>query len=635
LDKKPDSGRKTGRIVMLPFFKKNCDPQKPRRHWPLYLAAVFFILLDLAISAYLIFEEYYKNKIYPGVTIGNIDLGGKTMTQAKNILSGRVDDIVQNGFTFTFDNQKTQITPIISSFNGDVALQIIDINTNSTTNNAFAFGRGQDIKKNLSNQLEAILHGRHIDASYSIDYDRTENILKNNFKQLDEIPRNAQLYATTTLLFGKNKINLSIIPEKIGYNFDYDKALNELKLHLANLDETPITLSATEGSPSIRSKDIEPIKTEAEKFLDSASLTLTYKNEKWLVGEDVIATWLTATSSSSNSLALSLSETKISDYLSRTVAKQIEVPSSDARFEIKDGRVVQFNKNQDGVKINLNQTYQNLLNDFLTNKKSTVDISMATVTSEIAASQTNNLGVTEIIGTGHSNFSGSSKSRITNIKLGAATLNGILIPPGAEFSTDKSLGTVNASTGYLPEMSIMGNKTIAEYGGGLCQIGTTLFRAALNSGLPITARQAHSYRVSYYEPAGTDATIYQPWPDLRFINDTPNYVLIQSRISGNDIYFDFWGTKDGRVVEQTDPTIYNIVKPQAAKYVETTDLAPGQKKCTERAHNGADAFFDYKVTYTNGTIKEKRFSSHYVPWQEVCLIGVEKLSTSTPAINSQ
>jgi vancomycin resistance protein YoaR len=182
-------------------------------------------------------------------------------------------------------------------------------------------------------------------------------------------------------------------------------------------------------------------------------------------------------------------------------------------------------------------------------------------------------------------------------------------------------------------MTIMGNKTVPQDGGGLCQIGTTMFRAALASGFPITARQAHSYRVMYYEPAGTDATIYQPWPDLRFVNDSPNYILIQTHVSGNDLYFDFWGTKDGRVVEQTDPTIYNIVKPEPTKTVETLSLKPGEKKCTERAHNGADAFFDYKVTYPDGTIKEKRFKSHYVPWREVCLIGVAQLSATSTTTN--
>jgi vancomycin resistance protein YoaR len=147
--------------------------------------------------------------------------------------------------------------------------------------------------------------------------------------------------------------------------------------------------------------------------------------------------------------------------------------------------------------------------------------------------------------------------------------------------------------------------------------------------LPVTERRNHSYRVSYYEPAGTDATIYDPWPDYRFENDTPANILIQARIEGTDLYFDFWGTDDGRVASHTEPVIYNIVRPGPTRYIETADLAPGAKKCTEHAHNGADAYFDYQVKYPDGEIVDKRFTSHYVPWREVCLMGKQPQQASS------
>ncbi len=166
--------------------------------------------------------------------------------------------------------------------------------------------------------------------------------------------------------------------------------------------------------------------------------------------------------------------------------------------------------------------------------------------------------------------------------------------------------------------------------GEVIQVGTTIFRATFNSGLPVTQRRNHSYRVSYYEPAGTDATIYDPAPDYRFVNDTGHHILIQTRMEGNDLYFDLWGTKDGRKVVATKPVIYNIVKPAPTKIIETPDLPEGKRKCTESAHAGADAYFDYTVTYPNGEVKKERFSSHYIPWQAVCLVGAKK-AAPTPA----
>ena len=138
--------------------------------------------------------------------------------------------------------------------------------------------------------------------------------------------------------------------------------------------------------------------------------------------------------------------------------------------------------------------------------------------------------------------------------------------------------------------------------------------------------------VSYYLEdglPGIDATIYVPRPDVRFINDTGHYILIQSRIEGDYLYFDFWGTKDGRITEKTKPTTWGWIAPPATKYIETTKLAVGTKKCTESAHYGVSASFDYNVTYPDGEVKKTTFTSKYKPWQAVCLIGVEQLSEDT------
>ena len=274
-------------------------------------------------------------------------------------------------------------------------------------------------------------------------------------------------------------------------------------------------------------------------------------------------------------------------------------------------------------------------------KKDLSNISLVTKVEEIEKiSQANDLGIFELIGTGHSNFAGSPANRRHNIRTGASKLHGLVIKPGEEFSLVGALGAVDGSTGYLQELVIKDNKTIPEYGGGLCQIATTMFRAALSTGLPITERRNHSYRVSYYEPAGTDATIYTPRPDLKFKNDTGNNILIQARFEGaNDIYFDMWGKSDGRTATTTYPVIYNIVKPGPTQIIETTDLKPGEKKCTEKAHSGADAYFDYTVVYNQGKENENkvetRFSSKYVPWREVCLVGVEPKTASSSATSTE
>lgn len=164
-------------------------------------------------------------------------------------------------------------------------------------------------------------------------------------------------------------------------------------------------------------------------------------------------------------------------------------------------------------------------------------------------------GIGELIGQGTSNFKGSPKNRISNIKTGASKFNGVLIKPGEEFSFIKVLGAVDASTGYLPEMVIKPNETVPEYGGGLCQVSTTMFRAAINAGLKITSRTNHAYAVQYYSPTGLDATVYVPKPDFMFINDTPNYIFVKTRIEGSQLFFDFFGASDGRQTKIIGPKV--------------------------------------------------------------------------------
>jgi vancomycin resistance protein YoaR len=436
----------------------------------------------------------------------------------------------------------------------------------------------------------------------------------------------------------KEKINFKIEKEKLGKIINYDKSLKILKDNLAILNNSPITLYSKNSYPEIYSADTLNSVQEAEEIITIAPITMIYEDKNWEINKEALAGLLEIKIKEENNIKktyIGLGLEKFTQYLDKNILPEINQPPIDAKFELKEGRVTEFIPSQDGLKVDIEKSLAAAEEEILNNNKKEVSLFVIKDKSKISIKDINDLGIREIIGTGKSNFSGSPSNRRHNIKVGADSLNGLLIKPGEEFSLIKALGSIDASSGYLPELVIKDNKTIPEYGGGLCQIGTTVFRGAIETGLPITLRRNHSYRVAYYEPAGTDATIYDPWPDLRFINDSDKHILIQSRIEGDDIYFDFWGTQDGRIIKKTDPVIYNIVKPGQTKLIETLDLAPGVKKCTERAHNGADAYFDYKVIYADGKIKEERFTSHYVPWREVCLIGVEKLTEEAEIIEKK
>jgi len=609
---------------------------RAKRFWFLSLAIVS-AFAALILGAYLVYAKVYDNRVYPGVKVGSLELGGLSFSEAEKLIKEQSDDLANRELSFAYKNRTATIASTKLSFDIDLSSFVWDFDSSATAKKAYEVGRSDNFWANLWSQIKLRFDSRQVDFVYRLNEEAVTAELKSKFGDLETPVKNAQL------VFDPASFIFSIKDAVGGETINYEQALNNLKEDLAGGDISPITLVSKMESATILSSEVHNAQAGAEALLTKTPFTLSYQASsskaalKFEINKAKLASLLGL--EKDNQVKVALSSELATKFLETEIAPKVGKAPTKARFEIKGGKVDNFQVSSDGLKLNVAESIKNINNYLETSATSSLALVVDVVSdSSVAEASVDNLGIKEIIGTGHSNFAGSPKNRRHNIAVGAAAVNGLLIKPGEEFSLVKTLGEVDAASGYLPELVIKENKTIPEYGGGLCQVGTTVFRAALYSGLPITARRNHSYRVTYYEPAGMDAAVYIPNPDVRFVNDTNNYILIQSRIEGDDFYFDFWGVKDNRQVEVTKPVVYNIVRPAPTKTVETLDLAPGQKKCTEHAHNGADAYFDYKVVYNLGAPdekkEEKRFASHYVPWQEVCLVGVAQLSATSSAATS-
>lgn len=610
-------------------FSRKPIPQKRKRR----TRAVFFLVTASLLSLFLLagaalygFETYYETRVYPGITLADMPVKGLTRGELEKFLAAFKNDLETKGILFDYQNEKTALFPRATAAEDlDLTYELFAIDTDETVSSIWNIGREKTGIKNIITHGKLLLKPRDIAPQIALSHDAVKQALRDHFINLEKPARNAGLSVS-------DELKVILIPEERGVLPDYDQAIEELRKRLLDITTSAITVHAKEDKPTVTIADLAAKKTEVEELLSMKNgLTLRYQNREWIVDKNAYKAWITV---SENSLAFT---DGFIEYLKKTIAADVENPAQEARFQLtEDGRVVEFQPSQEGIKIMYEAVKERAAADFLNSKDSIpVEIITETILPAYTTESVNNLGIKEIIGTGTSRFNGSPKNRRYNIKIGADTLNGILIPPGEEFSLIKALGEIDGEHGYLPELVIKGNRTIPEYGGGLCQIGTTLFRGALSSGLPITERRAHSYRVRYYEPAGTDCTIYPPHPDCKFVNDTGNHILIQTRITEKDeLVFEFWGTKDGRKVTQTEPLIYDIAKPPKTLYIETEDIPEGETKCTERAHDGAKTKFDYKVEYPNGEVKEQIFYSSYKPWQAVCLVGKKKTELETPSASS-
>ncbi len=281
-------------------------------------------------------------------------------------------------------------------------------------------------------------------------------------------------------------------------------------------------------------------------------------------------------------------EAALGQYLLK-VAKAENRPARDAVLEIEGNRATRFVPDKSGQALDLADG-RRLVIRALNRGEAEVVLPIVLDSPKIKLSETNRLGINELVARGQSDFSGSPQNRVHNIRVGASRFTGVIVKPGEEFSFNKYLGVVDGAHGFLPELVIKPEGTVPEFGGGLCQVSTTAFRAAFFGGLPITARRNHSYAVKYYEwitddlpkSVGLDATIYPGAQDLKFLNDAPAPILIATRIDGRRLYFDFYGTKVDRRIEVDGPYAYDRKSSGAVKATVTRKVFKGSELAEER-----------------------------------------------------
>jgi len=318
---------------------------------------------------------------------------------------------------------------------------------------------------------------------------------------------------------------------------------------------------------------------------------------------------------------------EVKDYLQKVVSPEVDRTAEDVTISLDEKGKVKFEGFAfNGQSVDFDTAFyliRQALKDRVEEVRIPLKISPAQV--NVLSDELKQKGIIALISTGETNFANSPKNRRINIRVGLASFNGKLVPPSTETGAGEILGRVDASTGYLPELVIKGDKTVPDYGGGLCQVSTTAYRAVLIGGFPITKRTNHSYAVSYYDPQGLDATIYPPDPDLKFINDTPNAILMQTTTVGDKAYANVYGTPVDRHVDLIGPWYYDYKSPPTARTAYSTKLPVGEKVKLGEAHMGFKADWYRRITYADPGKKEvlERIHSDYEPRPLFTVFGID------------
>ncbi len=231
-------------------------------------------------------------------------------------------------------------------------------------------------------------------------------------------------------------------------------------------------------------------------------------------------------------------------------------------------------------------------------------------------------------------YASSNYNRSTNISLAAKAVNGTVLMPGETFSYNGTLGQRTTAKGYREAGAYVNGQVSTEVGGGICQVSSTLYNAALLCNLEIVARTNHSFEPAYV-PAGQDATVSWKSPDFQFKNNREYPIKLVASAGSGRITFVIYGVKSDNDYEVKIQSSKTGTIPFSTQYVNDDSLPVGTTKVTQSGSNGCRSV-TYKILYKDGQEVSRTLinSDTYNPHNQVIAKGtkpVEVQPTPTPA----
>lgn len=599
----------------------------------LITGSFFFVFFLLATGG--LYEVWFNGRIFPGVSMLGVDLGGLTPEEAEHVISISFPYPRNGVITLKHKDKSWQYTP---------AELGLSLDARASANNAFLIGREGSFFHRVNTQLAAARTTHYIAPTYIFDQRLTSDLLGQLATQVNHPLIEANISITG--------VDVQIRSGETGHELDQVETLNKLRAMMEAMQSGAIDLVVKTTEPAL----IDVEKTgEIVKRLLSKPFTFSMPedpNEEsqpgpWVIEPETLAGMVSLVQvpeGDHSVYQVELNNQVLLPYLNDLGNKTNQL-ARNARFIFNDE-----NRDLDlmehaviGRTLNVSSTIG------LIQKKAAAGEHDVTLVYDyqkpdvLDNATTDKLGIKELVWAETSYFYGSSPDRVQNIIASAARFQGLLVAPGETFSMVKHLGEMSLDNGFAEALIIYGGRTIKGIGGGVCQVSTTLFRAAFNAGFPIVERHPHAYRVSYYEKtaanridpnlAGLDATVYVPVVDFRFTNDTPHWILMETYVypEKSSITWKFYSTKDGREVKSETTGPQNIVEAPEDLYKENPELEEGEIKQIDWASEGADVTIKRMVTRNGELYFTDEFVTHYQPWQAVFEYGPGTEGIPTPS----
>ena len=572
------------------------------------LAGVFIIFASVySLGA----RVYYAEKVLPGVTTGGVKLSGLTEAEIRDSLQ-EVFIYPSNGLIVLQDQD--QLWAIHPQEIG------VGLDFRAIAERALNVGREGGILESLSGQWKAWLRGSSIAPVVIFNQEFGAKFLNQIANQVDH----PQIEA----VIGVDGISVEMNPGQIGRRLDIDTTLGNLIEPISNLFDAQIELTIEETPPLILDAS------------EQAAIAEAILSEPLVLTNETIEVSIFELADLAQMLRFNLVETEDGaqyevgldpDLFTLTLealAADLNILSQNARFIFNDdtGELDLLKSAVVGRALDIPATIAIIQSD-LRNGIHEVEIVFQSDEPAVGDEATaDELGIHETVSVVSSYFSGSGSARAQNVETAAAAFHGYLIAPGETLSMAEVLGDISLDTGYAEALIIYGDRTIKGVGGGVCQVSTTLYRAAFFGGYPLIERHPHAYRVRYYELGssspgpGFDATVFVPLVDFRFTNDRDTWLLMETYIYGSQLIWKFYSTSDGREVEWSRQQ-FNAQDAPEALYKENSDLKKGEIKQVDWEADGLDVIVTRIVMLGGETLYEDRIETYYLPWRAIYEYG--------------
>jgi vancomycin resistance protein YoaR len=537
-----------------------------------------------------------------GVRVDGIDVGGLSTSQARELLEGKAAALSSRPVVFMAGDKRFRIRPAELGVQSDWRGAVDDAQRQGS---GFAPLRG-------FRRLGVDVFGADVTPPTSVLTGALQYELQRVASAVDRPPRDASL-----ALHGSR---VTIVPARPGLTLDKAAAARALVRELAALDRSsaPVPLPMRVTEPHVRAAALRRAARQARLAL-SAPVRLLLGPTRFLLTPARLAPLLSLPSGSS---ALRIGGPAADAWL-RKLGAHVQRAPKNATFAV-DGPKVSIVPDRPGIRLDAVRTADAVLAAALRRspERRVARLPIQTVPAKLTAAAARGMGINGLVSTYTTEY-GGVPNRIHNVQLVARLVDDKLIAPGAEFSFNRTTGERTAAKGFLVAPVIVNGEVTTGLGGGVCQVSTTVFNAAFEAGVKITARTNHALYISHY-PQGRDATVDYPDVDLRFVNDTGHWLLLRTFVGSSSLTVSLYGTPTGRKVESTTAPLVARSKLKVKKTVDPT-LKPGEQVIDDPGEPALTTSVTRDVYAANGKLLyHDVWSSYYRAAPELLRVGPKK-----------